>query len=91
MKTIYDHIGTGYTKYRCADPRIVEKLADLIGLSSSLILADIGAGTGNYSCAITIRCLASAIDKSSSKGVVNCQLPRPGTVNSWGALKWQKI
>jgi SAM-dependent methyltransferase len=52
MKTIYDHIGTGYTKYRCADPRIVERLADLIGLSPSRILADIGAGTGNYSCAI---------------------------------------
>jgi len=31
----------------------------------------------------TIRCLASAIDKSSSKGVVNCQLPRPGTIKHY--------
>ena len=29
----------------------------------------------------TIRCLVSAIDKSSNKGVVNCQLPRPDTLN----------
>jgi len=30
----------------------------------------------------TTRCLASIIDKSSSKGVENCQLPRPSTLNS---------
>jgi SAM-dependent methyltransferase len=52
MKPIYDNIGIGYTKHRCADPRIVEKLVDLLALSPPAILADIGAGTGNYSRAI---------------------------------------
>ena len=52
MKPVYDHIGAGYTKYRCADPRIVERLVDLIGLSPPRVLADIGAVTGNYSHAV---------------------------------------
>jgi ubiquinone/menaquinone biosynthesis C-methylase UbiE len=52
MKPVYDHIGTGYTKHRCADPRIVEKIVSILGLSPPAILADIGAGTGNYSRAL---------------------------------------
>ena len=52
MKPIYDHIGAGYTKHRCADPRIVSALVHAIGLAPPAILADIGAGTGNYSRAI---------------------------------------
>ena len=49
MKAIYDNIGIGYSKHRCADPRIVEAIIDLIGLSIPATLAEIGAGTGNYS------------------------------------------
>jgi SAM-dependent methyltransferase len=52
MNTTYDNIGIGYTKYRCADPRIVETLVDLLALSPPAILADIGAGTGNYARAM---------------------------------------
>jgi ubiquinone/menaquinone biosynthesis C-methylase UbiE len=52
MKTVYDNIGIGYTKHRCADSRIVEALVDILALSPPALLADIGAGTGNYCCAI---------------------------------------
>ena len=49
MKYIYDQIGTGYSKHRCADRRIAARIADLIGLLPPGFLADIGAGTGSYS------------------------------------------
>jgi ubiquinone/menaquinone biosynthesis C-methylase UbiE len=52
VRPVYDRIGIGYTKHRCADPRIVEKLVEVIGVSSPGTLADIGAGTGNYSRAV---------------------------------------
>jgi ubiquinone/menaquinone biosynthesis C-methylase UbiE len=52
MKTVYDHIGIGYTKHRCADPGIVDALVSAVGLAPPAILADIGAGTGNYSRAM---------------------------------------
>jgi ubiquinone/menaquinone biosynthesis C-methylase UbiE len=52
MKPVYDRIGPGYSRHRCADPRIVEKIVNTLGLTPPGILADIGAGTGNYSRAI---------------------------------------
>jgi SAM-dependent methyltransferase len=52
MKIVYDHIGIGYTKHRCADPRIVSSLVRAIGMAPPATLADMGAGTGNYSCAV---------------------------------------
>jgi ubiquinone/menaquinone biosynthesis C-methylase UbiE len=52
MNTAYDNIGIGYTKYRWADPRIVKILVDLLALAPPATLADIGAGTGNYSRAM---------------------------------------
>jgi SAM-dependent methyltransferase len=52
MKPVYDHIGPGYTRHRCADPRIVEKIVETMGLTPPGTLADIGAGTGNYGRAI---------------------------------------
>ena len=52
MNPVYDQIGEGYTKHRCADRRIVETLADLLGISPPATIADIGAGTGNYSRAM---------------------------------------
>jgi ubiquinone/menaquinone biosynthesis C-methylase UbiE len=52
MNTTYDNIGSGYTKHRCAEPRIVETLVDLLALSPPATLADVGAGTGNYSRAM---------------------------------------
>jgi ubiquinone/menaquinone biosynthesis C-methylase UbiE len=55
MEPVYNDIGIGYTKYRCADSRIVETIVGLLGLSPPAVLADIGAGTGNYSSAIADR------------------------------------
>ncbi len=52
MEAIYDNLGIGYTKHRRADTRIVKRLVDLLALSPPSTLADIGAGTGNYSRAI---------------------------------------
>lgn len=52
MTQVYDQIGEGYTKHRCADRRIVKDIASLIGLTPPATLADIGAGTGNYSRAM---------------------------------------
>ncbi len=45
---VYDHIGAGYSAHRCADPRIVSALASALSLETPAILADVGAGTGNY-------------------------------------------
>ena len=52
MEAIYDNIGIGYSKHRCADTRIVKMLVDLLALSPPSKLADIGAGTGNYCRAV---------------------------------------
>jgi ubiquinone/menaquinone biosynthesis C-methylase UbiE len=52
MKPVYDQIGGGYTKHRCADRRIVQQLVRILGLFPPATVADIGAGTGNYSRAL---------------------------------------
>lgn len=52
MEPIYDQIGDGYTKHRCADPRIVKELVRVLSLPHKSIMADIGAGCGNYSYAL---------------------------------------
>jgi ubiquinone/menaquinone biosynthesis C-methylase UbiE len=52
MKPVYDEIGIHYSKYRKADYRIVEKITGLLNLPEKSIVAEVGAGTGNYSYAI---------------------------------------
>lgn len=52
---IYDVIGQSYSKSRIADPRIVDSLLNLLALEKGSVVADIGAGTGNYSRAIADR------------------------------------
>ncbi len=49
---IYDHIGRVYNASRRAEPAVVKCLVDLLGLPRGSVLADIGAGTGNYSSAL---------------------------------------
>lgn len=51
-KTIYNSIGTNYNTNRSADFRIVNILKALLNLPAGSIIADIGAGTGNYSNAL---------------------------------------
>jgi ubiquinone/menaquinone biosynthesis C-methylase UbiE len=50
--TLYDSIGKNYNLTRQPDPRIVTKLISLLDLPTGSMIADIGAGTGNYSNAI---------------------------------------
>jgi len=57
--------GTKYAKTRLADVRISERLFGLLGLSPGSVVADIGAGTGNYSHALADRSLrVKAIEPS---------------------------
>ena len=49
---LYDTIGDGYATTRRADARIVQALRDALGLAPGATIADIGAGTGNYSRAL---------------------------------------
>ena len=50
--TRYDHIGINYNQNRKADKRIVKSLDRLLALPSGSTIADIGAGTGNYTNAL---------------------------------------
>ena len=52
---IYDSIGQSYSKFRLPDPRIVDALVNLLQLKPGRLVADIGAGIGNYSRAIAQR------------------------------------
>jgi len=49
---VYDRIGRGYSAVRRADPRIAEAALRILALPAGSTIADIGAGTGNYSRAL---------------------------------------
>lgn len=49
---IYDEIGNRYNRHRTADKRILNAIKCLLTLPSESTIADIGAGTGNYSNAL---------------------------------------
>jgi len=49
---LFDQIGNTYNKTRSADKRIISELIRLLDLQRGSIIADIGAGTGNYSFAL---------------------------------------
>ena len=53
--TLYNSIGAGYNNTRQPDLRIVEQLVSLLDLPPESTIADVGAGTGNYSNAIADR------------------------------------
>ncbi|MDD5312839.1 MAG: class I SAM-dependent methyltransferase [Dehalococcoidia bacterium] len=48
----YDVIGESYNRNRTADRRILETIIDLLNLPAGKLIADIGAGTGNYANAL---------------------------------------
>lgn len=50
---IYNEIGKTYSRYRRADLRLVDAIVRLLDLPKNSIIADIGAGTGNYSRALS--------------------------------------
>lgn len=47
--TLYNSIGQDYNHTRKPDPRIVKEFISLLNLPTDSTIADIGAGTGNYS------------------------------------------
>lgn len=47
--TLYDSIGSSYSHTRKPDPRITRRILELLDLPPGSTVADIGAGTGNYS------------------------------------------
>ena len=49
---VYNSIGKNYMVNRTADHRIVTSIVELLNLPIGSIIADIGAGTGNYSNAL---------------------------------------
>jgi 16S rRNA A1518/A1519 N6-dimethyltransferase RsmA/KsgA/DIM1 with predicted DNA glycosylase/AP lyase activity len=51
-RTTYDVIGESYNKNRTADARILKTIIDLLNLPPGKLIADIGAGTGNYTNAL---------------------------------------
>lgn len=58
---LYDTIGKTYRQTRRADARIAARLMELLSLPSDSAVADIGAGTGNYSIELAragFRCFA---------------------------------
>ncbi len=49
---IYDEIGTGYARHRRADQGVLHALLKILSLPKGSCIAEIGAGTGNYSRAV---------------------------------------
>lgn len=49
---LYDVIGRTYAQTRRSDPRIAEKLLEILSSSKVFTVADIGAGTGSYALAL---------------------------------------
>jgi ubiquinone/menaquinone biosynthesis C-methylase UbiE len=49
---LYDTIGKNYSVHRSADSRIVNCLTDYLKIPLNSLIADIGAGSGNYSNAL---------------------------------------
>jgi ubiquinone/menaquinone biosynthesis C-methylase UbiE len=49
---IYNTIGVNYTINRTADHRILASIVELLNLPLGSLIADVGAGTGNYSNAL---------------------------------------
>ncbi len=49
---IYDRIGVDYNQHRAAEPSVVRSMISLFDLPIDSAIADVGAGTGNYSNAL---------------------------------------
>jgi ubiquinone/menaquinone biosynthesis C-methylase UbiE len=51
-QVLYDRIGKGYNAHRKADRRLVQIIWRLMDLDKCSVVAEVGAGTANYSCAL---------------------------------------
>lgn len=67
MRSIYDAIGHDYARTRQSDSRILSMLVEQLQLPPGARIADVGAGTGNYSNALADRgYIINAIEPSLS-------------------------
>jgi ubiquinone/menaquinone biosynthesis C-methylase UbiE len=55
MQALYDRIGRQYRGTRAADPRITDRIVELLALPAGATLCDVGAGAGNYTNALAER------------------------------------
>jgi ubiquinone/menaquinone biosynthesis C-methylase UbiE len=79
-KPIYDTIGENYNENRAADPHILRNIVELLDLQQGSLIADIGAGTGNYSNALAdLGYRVTAIEPSK----VMCNQAKPHKKVSW--------
>lgn len=77
INPVYDEIGKGYSKYRRADSRLVDTIVQLLNLPEGSTIADIGAGTGNYSRALSDRGF-SIMSVEPSTAMYNQAVPDKG-------------
>lgn len=52
--SLYNKIGNNYNQHRTSDERIAKRIVDLLNLGAGMKVADIGAGTGNYSLELAL-------------------------------------
>ena len=84
----YQKIGAGYDKRRTADPYLLKALIDCMNLNVGARIADIGAGTGNYSLALANQgYLVEAIEPSK---VMRKQKNQSNSVN-WHASRAEDL
>ncbi|MEL6495533.1 MAG: class I SAM-dependent methyltransferase [Cyanobacteria bacterium J06623_7] len=86
--TLYDSIGNNYNSTRQADARIVDRLISLLDLPTRSKIADVGAGTGNYSNAIAQRSY-EVIEIEPSQVMQNQQQDHPQV--SWLTASAEQI
>jgi ubiquinone/menaquinone biosynthesis C-methylase UbiE len=85
---LFDSIGGSYSKTRSADARIVKVLSELLGPPNHRTIADVGAGTGNYSVALAEQgWLVVAIEPSA---VMRSQC-RPHPAVTWVAATAESL
>ena len=85
---LYNSIGKGYNYSRKPDKRIVQCLINLLDLPLGSVIADIGAGTGNYSNAVAEKGYqVIAIEPSST--MQNQAVDHPNV--RWLSAKAEKI
>lgn len=75
--SLYDTSGSTYNRTRAADERIVEAVVRLLDLPENAVIADIGAGSGNYSRALADRCYhIMAVEPSETMRRLTVPSPR---------------
>ena len=77
---VYNSIGKSYNSNRAADNRILNTIKNLLNLQVGSVIADIGAGTGNYSNAFAdLGYIVNAVEPSEKM----CSQAAPNSNVTW--------